>query len=150
MNSDLEPPVKAPANKFSTTFTKLSHNTYYYFKIRTCNGLHASKWSEETEANTRIHKGIKALISPAVWALGTVASPIMMPIGLAMFGVETGNQLSGEKTAVALGVVGVVYGTIGGIVGAPMGGVACAHMFVHGIDELSDQSDDEDAVIIER
>ena len=26
----------------------------------------------------RIHKGIKAALSPAVWALGTVASPLAM------------------------------------------------------------------------
>jgi len=28
-------------------------------------------------------------------------------------------------------------------------GAVCAYAFVHGIDELSDQSDDEDAVVIE-
>ena len=142
-------PVKVPTNKFSATFTRLDHNTYYYFKIRTCNGLHASTWSEEIETNTRIHKGIKAALSPAVWALGTVASPILTPIGAGVVAGRVGNQASGKAVAVAAGTAASVGGAALGIVGAPIVAAAYTHAFVHGIDQLSDQSDDEDAVVIE-
>ena len=141
--------VKVPANKFSVTFTKLNQNTYYCFRARTCNGPHASAWSEEIETNTRIHKGIKAVFSPAVWALGTMASPFLTPIGTGVLAGEAANKASGKKTAVAAGTAGAVGGAALGIVGAPLMGAAFAHGFVHGVDELSDQSDDEDAVIIE-
>ena len=56
--------LKVPPNKFSVTYTKLKQNTYYYFKVRTCNALYASAWSEEIETNTRAHKSIKAVLSP--------------------------------------------------------------------------------------
>ena len=137
---------KVPANKFSVTFTKLKQNTHYCFKVRTCNGPHASAWSNEIETNTRIHKGIKAVFSPAVWALGTVASPFLTPIATGALAGEVANEASGKKAAVAAGTVG---GAALGIVAAPFMGAGFAHAFVHGIDELSDQSDDEDAVIIE-
>ena len=147
--SDTEP-VKAPANKLSVTFTKLKHNTYYKFKICTCNGIHVSPWSEEIETNTRIHKGIKALLSPAVWALGTVTSPILTPIGVGVAAGVVANEETSNKAAVAAaGTAGTVGGAALGIVGAPFIGAAFAHAFVHGTDELSDQSDDDDAVIIE-
>ena len=141
--------VKASAKKFSATFTKLDHNTYYYFKIRTCNGLNASAWSNEIETNTRIHKGIKAALSPAVWALGAVASPILTPIRAGVVAGKVGNQASGKAAAVAAGTAASIGGAALGIVGAPIVAAAYAHEFVHGTDELSDQSDDEDAVIIE-
>ena len=43
----------------------------------------------------------------------------------------------------------MVGGAAVGLLGSPVIGGAIAHGFVHGIDTLSDQSDDEDAVIIE-
>ena len=140
--------VKAPANKLSVTFTNLKHNTFYNFKIRTCNGIHVSPWSEETEANTRIHKGIKAVLSPAVWALGTVTSPILTPIGVGVAAGMIANEEMGKTAAVAAGTAGTVGGAALGIVGAPLIGAAYAHAFVHGTDELSDQSDDEDTIIV--
>ena len=146
--SDVKP-VKAPANKFSATFTKLKQSTHYCFKIRTCNGLHASAWSEEIESNTRIHKGIKAVLSPVVWALGTVTSPLLTPIGGAGVAALAAHDKAGPKSTVAAGAAGAVGGAALGIVGAPLVGAGYAHMFVHGIDQLSDQSDDENAVIIE-
>ena len=146
--SDVKP-VKAPANKFSATFTKLKQSTHYCFKIRTCNGLHASAWSEEIESNTRIHKGIKAALSPAVWLLGTATSPLLTPIGGAGAAALVAHDKVGTKSAIAAGAAGAVGGAALGIVGAPLMGAGYAHAFVHGIDELSDQSDDEDAVIIE-
>ena len=74
-----EKPVKAPANKFCATFTKLKRNTSYCFKIRTCYEFRISKWSKEIETKTRIYKGIKATLSPVVRAIGTATSPILMP-----------------------------------------------------------------------
>ena len=144
-----ENPITVPANKFSATFTKLKHNTNYCFRVRTCNGIHESDWSEEIETNTRIHKGIKAVLSPAVWAAGTVASPILTPIATGAAAGMIGNEASGKKAAVAAGTAGTVGGAALGIVGAPLIGAGMAHAFVHGTDFLSDQSDDEDAVIIE-
>ena len=146
--SDVKP-VKAPANKFSATFTKLKQNTHYCFKICTCNGFHASAWSEEIETNTRIHKGIKAVLSPIVWALGTATSPILTPIGGAGVAAIVAHEKVGTKSAVAAGTAGAIGGAALGIIGAPLMGAGYAHAFVHGIDELSDQSDDEDAVVIE-
>ena len=141
--------LKVPPNKFSVTYTKLKQNTYYYFKVRTCNGPYASEWSKEVETNTRIHKGIKAALSPAMWALGTVASPILTPIGTGWLAGDIANEAVGKKAAVAAGTAGTVGGAALGIVGAPLVGAGFAHYFVHGIDDLSDQSDDEDAIIIE-
>ena len=156
--------VKAPANKFSATFINLKHKTYYYFKIRTCNDCYASEWSEEVETNTRIHKGIKAGLSPLVWAAGTVTSPlvsllmpVIAPVGAAVAAGEAASEKTDKKAVVAAaGVAGAVGGVVGGvayvplgIVTAPMVGAVYAHMFVHGTDELSDQSDEEDAVIID-
>ena len=140
--------LKVSHDKFSVTFTKLKQNTHYCFKVRTCNDHNASAWSE-IETNTRIHKGIKAALSPAVWALGTVASPILTPIGTGAIAGVIANEASGKKAAVAAGTAGTVGGVALGIVGAPLMGAGMAHGFVHGIDGLSDQSDDEDAVIIE-
>ena len=62
--------IKIPAIKFSATFTKLSQNTHYCFKIRTCNGPYESGWVH-IEAKTEIHKAFKAALSPAKWALST-------------------------------------------------------------------------------
>jgi len=146
-----EKPFKVPANKFSATFTNLKHNTHYCFKVRTRNGLHVSAWSQEIVTNTRIHKAIKAAFSPAVWTLGTVTSPITAPfiaIGGGVAAGMIGNEASGKAVAVAAGTAGTVGGLALGTVGAPLVGAAYAHAFVHGVDELSDQSDDEDAVII--
>ena len=141
----VQKPIRVPSSKFSATFTKLKQSTKYFFKVRSCNGIHASDWSEEIEANTRIHKGIKAALSPAVWAAGTVASPFAVPIVGGLLGKESG----GKKGAVAGVAVGTVSGMTLGIAAAPVFGTGLACAFVQGIDCLSDQSDDEDAVIIE-
>jgi len=146
-----EKPLEVPANKFSATFTNLKHNTHYYFKVRSCIGSHVSAWSQEIETNTRIHKAIKAAFSPAVWTLGTVASPFAAPfiaIGTGVGAGILGNEAGGKAGAVAAGTAGTVGGIALGTVGAPVVGGICAHAFVHGMDELSDQSDNEDAVII--
>ena len=141
-------PKTIPATKFSATFTKLKQNTHYCFAVRTCNGSYVSKWIV-IEANTRIHKAIKAALSPAVWALGTAGSPIITPIASGAAAGMVGNKASGKKVAVAAGTAGTVGGAAVGLIGAPLIGAGLAHVFVHGIDGLSDQSDDEDAVIIE-
>ena len=135
--------VKAPADKFSATFTKLRHNTFYYFKIRSCNELRVGAWSEEIKTNTRIHKGIKAVISPAVWLLGTVTSPIAFAIVLGM--TVANKPTSSKATVAAATAAGAVAGTLGSPV---IVGTFCAHAFVHGIDTLSVQSDDENPVEI--
>ena len=131
--------VKVAADKFSATFTKLKHNTYYYFKIRSCYGLEFSTWSEEIKANTRIHKGIKAALSPLVWAGCTLTAPVSLGV---LYGKRMANRPSSSKIAV---VAGTVAGVISGAVyPGLLGGTLCAHAFVHGIDRLSDQSDDEE------
>ena len=148
-NSDEEMPIKIPAHKLSATFTKLKQNTHYYFKVRACNGSYTSSWSREIEENTRIHKAVKAVLSPVVWAAGTVASPIITPITSGAVAGMIGKEGSGNKVAVAAGAAGTVGGTAVGILAAPLVGAGVAHMFVHGIDTLSDQSDDENAFVIE-
>ena len=141
-----EKPITVPANKFSATFTNLKHNTRYCFRVRTCNGTRASTWSKDIETNTRIHKGIKAAFAPVVWIVGTATAPIVMPIAAGMAAGEIRKEKSGRDAAVAAGTIG---GMVLGTVGAPLVGAAWGHAFVHGIDDESDQSDDEDAVIIE-
>jgi len=143
-----EKPFEVPANKFSATFTNLTHNTNYYFKVCTCNGLYVSDWSQEIETNTRIHKAIKASVSPAVWAIGTVTAPIVTPIEAGTAAGMAENKAGGKTAAVAAGTAGTVGGVAYGTVEAPLVGAARVHAFVHDVDELSDQSDDEDAVII--
>ena len=139
--------ITIPANKFSATFIKLKQNTHYCFAIRTCNGSHASGWMQ-IESNTRIHKPIKAAFSP-LWPLGTAGSPIITPLVSGAAAGMVGNKMSGKKATVAAGTAGIVGGATVGLLGAPFVGAGFAHSFVHGIDELSDQSTDEDAVIIE-
>ena len=84
-----------------------------------------------------------------VWALGTAASPIITPLSTGVAAGMVGNEASGKKAAVVAGTAGTVGGAALGIVGAPFVGAGFAHAFVHGVDPLSDQSDDEDAVIVE-
>ena len=143
-------PIVVPGIKFSITFTKLNQKTTYYFKVRVCNGFYTSNWSNEIKAKTKIHKAVKAAFSPFVWAVGTVTAPLTMSLG---GGVQAGKivrESGGNKGGVAAAATGgAVGGAALGIVTAPVVGAAYAHMFVHGIDELSDQSDDEGAVIIE-
>ena len=144
-------PIVVPANKFSATFTQLWQRTQYYFKVRACNDLFASDWSNEIEAITRIHIGIKAAVSPFVWAFATATAPFSTAVGVGAYaGRSTVNEDGDNKanvTAAAAG--GAVGGVLLGAVGAPVFGGLVTHYFVHGMDELSDQSDDEDAVIIE-
>ena len=143
--------VEAPANKFSTTFINLNHKTFYYFKVRACNKGYESEWSEEVVANTRIHKGIKAALSPAVFLFATVASPIVGPVGGAVAAGKAASKKTDSKaTVAAAGVAGAVGGLVLGLSpGHHFCGIMCAYYFVNGTDELSDQSDDEDAVMIE-
>ena len=148
-SKDEEKPIPIPANKLSATFTKLKQNTHYCFKVRACNGNYASSWSEEIEANTRIHKAIKAALSPVVWAAGTAASPFVASVASGVAAGAVGKVKSGNTAAVAAGTAGTVSGAVLGTLGAPLVGAGMAHLFVHGLDTLSDQSDDEDAVIIE-
>ena len=124
-----EKPIKVPVNKLSVTFTKLKHKTYYCFKVRACNGLYTSNWSEEIETNTRIHKGIKAALSPVVWAVGTVASPVVMPLasGVATAVVVADEETSNKKSVAAAGTALTVGATAVGIVGAPLFGAGMAH-----------------------
>ena len=145
-------PIVVPGIKFSATFTKLNQRTQYYFKVRTCNDLYKSAWSNEIGANTRIHKGIKAAFSPLVWAFGTVTAPFSASVGaggLVYVGKTMNDGGSNKVTLTAGTAAGAVGGTVIGTLTAPVVGGAMAHYFVHGMDALSDQSDDEDAVIIE-
>ena len=145
-------PIVVPGMKFSATFTKLNQRTQYYFKVRTCNDLYKSAWSNEMEAKTRIHKGIKAAFSPLVWALGTVTAPLSASVGvggLVYVGKTMNDGGSNKVTLTAGAAAGAVGGAVIGAIAAPLVGGAMAHYFVHGMDALSDQSDDEDAVIIE-
>ena len=144
-----EKPNIINADKLSATFTKLKQNTHYCFKVHACNGSYASSWSKEVEANTRIHKAIKATLSPAVWVAGTIASPVIISVTTGAVAGMIGKEESGNKVAVAAGTAGTVGGAVLGTVGAPLVGAGMAHAFVHGVDTLSDQSEDENAVIIE-
>ena len=84
-----------------------------------------------------------------VWAVDTIASPILTPVSTGVAAGKLGRKASGKKAAVAAGTAGTVGGATLGIVGAPLVGAGLAHAFVHCIDDVSDQSNDEDAVIIE-
>ena len=141
--------VEIPGNKLSATFINLRHNTQYFFKIRACNGQqYTSSWTKEIEANTRISKFIKGAASPMVFAAGTITAPILTTVtGGAACGL-LGHEEGGKIGAVAAGTAGTLGGAAVGIIGAPVIGAATAHLFVHGLDLLSEQSDDEDAVII--
>lgn len=145
-----EKPIVIPGIKFSATFTKLYQKTVYYFKVRACNGFYTSDWSNEIEAKTRLHIAVKPGLSPLVWAAGTITSPLTMSLGgratAGIFVHECGLNKGGVAAAAAGGVVG---GAALGILAAPVVGGVIAHRFVHGVDILSDQSDDEGAVIIE-
>ena len=143
-------PFVVPASIFSATFTDLSQRTRYYFKVRTCIDLYTSEWSNEIEAKTRIHIGIKAAFSPAIWALGTLTAPLSMSVETGVLAGKTISEDGGDEAFVAAATAGgAVGGAVLGTVAAPLIGGMMAHNFVHGMDELSDQSDDEYAVIIE-
>ena len=131
------------AKYLSATFLGLKQNTNYTFRVRSVNDTIESEWSEVLVANTRIHKAIKGAFSPVIWALGTVVAPLATPIGAGIAGGVIGNEASGKGAAVAGGVAGTAAGVVAGTVGAPLVGAAYAHYFVHGMDPLSDQSDDE-------
>lgn len=131
------------AKYLSATFQGLKHNTIYTFRVRSVNDTLESEWSDVLTVNTRIHKVIKGVFSPFVWALGTVSAPIMGPLGGGIAGGMAGGRGRGKAAAAAGGVAGTAGGVVLGTVGAPLMGAACAHVFVHGMDELSDQSDDE-------
>ena len=47
---------------------------------------------------TRIHKGIKVALSPVVWAVVTIASPILTPIATGAAAVMKRNEVSGKKS----------------------------------------------------
>ena len=82
---------------------------------------------------------------------GTVTSPLTMSVGggeAAGIAVHEDGGNKGTVTTAATG--GAVGGAALGIVAAPVVGGMFAHKFVHGMDELSDQSDDEGAVIVEK
>ena len=143
-------PVIVPGNKLSATFTKLNQKTRYYFKVRTSNGFYTSDWSDEIEAKTRIHKAIKATLSPLVWVAGTVAAPLTTPLYVGARAGMTVHESGSNKLGVTAGVTGgAVGGAALGILAAPLVGGITAHYFVHGRDALSDQSDDEGDVIVE-
>ena len=145
-----ENPIVIPGIKFSATFTKLDQKTAYYFKVRACNGFYTSDWSDEIEAKTQLHIAVKAGLSPLVWAAGTITSPLTMSLGGGAAAGIIVHESSGNKGGVTAAVAGgAVGGAALGIVAAPFVGSIMAHQFVHGIDILSDQSDDEGAVIIE-
>jgi len=90
-----------------------------------------------------MYKAIKGALSPAVWAAGTLVSPIVAPLATGAAAGMVASENHGKIATVAAGTAGTVGGTILGTLGAPVIGAACAHVFVHGLDELSDQSDDE-------
>ena len=123
--------MKTLSKYTSATFVNLKHNTYYYFKVRIYNDIYAGEWSEEVETNTRIHKGIKAALSPAVWALGTVALPLLttvmitslaLPIAAAVAAGQAANENTDKKAVVAVaGAAGAVGGVVSGVALVPLG-----------------------------
>ena len=136
-------PIEVPAKKLSYTFTNLKQRTDYFFQVRACNGNQISEWNEEIMANTRFHKALKAALSPAVWVAATAGSPLITTMGLGAAAGIAANESSGKVAAVAAGTAGTVGGAAIGTIAAPLIGAGMTHMFVHGIDRLSDQSDDE-------
>ena len=50
----------------------------------------------------------------------------------------------GKKAVVVAGTAGTIGGAAIGTVGAPLIGAALTHVFVNGLDRLSNQSDDDD------
>ena len=123
-------------NRLSFKFLNLHHNTDYLFQVKACNGELSSGWCNEIEGNTRIHKAIKAAAAPAVFLAATVGSPFFTTMGL---GYTAKKHQKNTTTVVAAGAGGAALGTIG----APLIGGVVTHLFVNGIDKLSDQSDDD-------
>ena len=147
-----EKPIVVPAIKFSATFKKLNQKTRYYFKVRACNGFYTSDWSDEIEARTRIHKAVKAALSPLAWAAGTVITPLTAPFSVGLAAGMIAHESGGNNASIAAGAAGgVVGGAALGILAGPLAGAVWAYLFVNGADEffLSDHSDDEGTIIIE-
>lgn len=76
----IEKPITKVVSKCSATFSDLKPNTDYCFKVRACNGSNVIRWSRGVEANTQVHKAIKAAFSPGIWAFATVLAAIIVPI----------------------------------------------------------------------
>ena len=129
-------------NKLSFTFENLRHNKIYVFQVQACNNELKSGWCDEIEGNTRIHKAIKAALSPAVFLGATVSAPFLTTMGLGYAAGESAKD-KGKGATVVAGTAGTIGGAAIGTVGAPLIGAGLTHMFVHGIDRLSDQSDDD-------
>ena len=127
-------------NKLSFTFKNLRHNKHYVFQVRACNNELRSGWCDEIEANTRMHKAIKAAFTPAVYLGATASAPLLTTFGL---GFAAGQSAKGKGAAVVAGTAGTIGGAAIGTVGAPLIGAGLTYMFYHGIDDLSDQSDDD-------
>lgn len=127
-------------NKLSFTFENLCHKTTYVFQVQACNEDLKSGWCNEIEGKTRVHKAWKAALSPAVFVVATAGAPLLTTMGL---GIAAGEATKdrGKGAAVVAGTAGTLGGVAIGTVGAPLIGAGLTHLFVHGIDKLSDQSD---------
>ena len=134
-DEEYDQPIDAK-NKLSYTFSDLRHKTRYVFQVQAYNHILNSGWSHEIEGKTRFHKALKVLASPGVFAEATAGSPFFVAMGL---GHDAVINQKGTATVVAAGAGGAVAGTLG----APLVGGVMTHLFVHGIDIESDQSDNE-------
>ena len=130
-------------NKLSFTFKNLHHNRHYVFQVRACNNELRSGWCDEIEANTRMHKAIKAVLTPAVYLGATAGAPLLTTMGLGMAAGESAKD-KGKGAAVVAGTAGTIGGAAIGTLGAPLIGAGLTYMFYNGMDTLSDQSDDDD------
>ena len=137
------------STKCSAKATNLASDTKYFFRVRAfdCRG-HASAFSNEIAAETRLSMATRAVLSPLVFLGGTVAGPLLGAVG---GGVVAGNAAkekidnkAGAATAgAAAGVAGAAGGAVIGTVGAPLVGGVAAHRFVHGQAWSPQSSDDE-------
>ena len=149
----------------------LKPDTKYVFSVRAINSGGYYSGTAEIEAETRWRKATKALLSPLVFTGATLASPFAGIVGGAVLGGAAGGMVGGKTggmiydksdttagkgagigvgvaTGVGAGAVGAAVGGVGGAVvgtvGAPVVGGVAAHRFIHGSNDYSDQSDDDD------
>lgn len=137
------------STKCSAKATHLSSDTKYFFRVRAFNGRgESSDFSSEIEAETRLSKAARALLSPLVFLGGTIAGPVVGAgiggVGAGLLAAEKIDNKAGAATAgTAAGVAGAAGGAVLGTVGAPFVGGVAAHMFVHGMSWSPQSSDDE-------
>ena len=155
------------ANKIdiSATFRKLEENTHYSFLVRTCSNSYASKWIV-IEAMTR-KKNIRSKFSQLKYYLGTadngagfvdVQGKAGVGAGIAPVIGGMGAGIAPVIGSIAIGAViaPIISSMVGGIVSVIAGAAGDLESSTnfYGTDDdissvISEQSDDEDAIIIE-